>query len=193
MISELIIPGLLFLLWAGKGSPFTSTTKPAAKPSKAPWPQEGKPKPSTGPAPPKPVVTTPLPEKTVVAPASELEKVKEPLPAQRGPIPSELKPKSEVPIMQKGASAPAEQARRIVEQMKKEQAAKGEQGTGKRQFKPKRKGLTKQDIARAKELLPLWQKGKTWRANDNPTQMFKAAMHGKKRAIEVWTSDTRYW
>ena len=48
-------------------------------------------------------------------------------------------------------------------------------------------------ISRAKELLGGWEKGKVWRSADDPSIIYKAALHGTKKAIEVWTSNPDHW
>jgi len=116
-----------------------------------------------------------------------------PMPAKPPPPPAV---DTKQPQMQKGAPSVTAAAQRGIDAMKKQQEERGT-GTGKREFRPKRKGLTQREIARAKELLPGWKKGQTWRSADDPAIIYKAAVHGKgiaqKKAIEVWTSNPDHW
>lgn len=97
------------------------------------------------------------------------------------------------PTMQKGAPAVTSAAQRGIDAMKKKQQPEYT-GTGSRQFRPKRKGLTSKEINRAKELLGGWQKpGQIWRSADDPSVQYRSAKHGTKKAIEVWTSNPDHW
>jgi hypothetical protein len=101
------------------------------------------------------------------------------------PPPVVVDPKQ--PTMQQGTPAVTAAAQKGIDAMK---AQKGT-GTGTRQFRPKQKGLTSAEIARAKALLKEWVKGKVWQ--DSPSIQYRAAQHGTKRAIEVWTSNPDHW
>lgn len=100
-----------------------------------------------------------------------------------------------MPQAQKAGPAVSNAAQRGIDAMKQNQG-----GTGKRQFRPKRKHLTQANIARAKALLGGWQKGKTWSDADDPSVKYVAALHpgktpaaGQRKAIEVWSSNPDDW
>ncbi len=172
--TSLMLAGMAYLLWKGGGG------GKIAKPSRAPWPGS-KVAPAYG-TPEHPWPEAPAYLQPQAATASH-----------EAPAPE---PGSDMPMMQKGIPGVSRFARAAVEQMKREQEARefgSGSGTGTRVYRPKRRGLTQTNIAHAKELVPGWQEGASWSDASDPSVKYVAARHGKKRAIEVWTSDSDQW